>query len=158
MIAVFLSTAPSLTGFINSRLLNHFNPKNILFVASSFMILSGILLVILTQFNFTPTFLVIAVIGLFFLSIPLSFANAGALALSTVHGNFGAATALLFTMQYCGGSLGSLIISLTNLSIFVLGVTFSVIGILYCFILLIPDEKFVQVEENEIPSESSSQI
>lgn len=130
-----------ISGIINSRLINYFSPRSILFLANGLILFSGSVLITMCCFNAMDLHFVIAAICLFFLAVPLSFANTGALALADVQGNFGAATALLYAMQYWGGSIGSFLMSFADQnSILPLGFAFVLIGTLYCLTLLMPEK------------------
>jgi DHA1 family 2-module integral membrane pump EmrD-like MFS transporter len=125
-----------MSGFVNSQLIKIFKPKRLLYFASFLALSSGAMLAILNILGLTTLIYFVSALIIFFFAVPISFANAAGLALSSVKGNFGAATALMITLQYLGGSLSSFIISLARPdSIFPLALSFIIISTLYLIVL-----------------------
>jgi len=100
------------SGFVNSRLINLYSARSLLYFAIPFIFLSGGLCIFLSYYAITEASLLLFPIVIFFSMVPLSFANSGSLGIETVKGNFGAAMALLSSLQFLGGGLVSALISL----------------------------------------------
>jgi Bcr/CflA subfamily drug resistance transporter len=130
-LALYVGGAILVTSYINIKLLHHFSTTQIQFVGASFMVLAGCLLMFFYAAHILTTWSLLLPSILFFTSIPLCLSNAASKSMSLVHNNFGAASALLTTLQFLVGALGSLLFSLiadeTALS---LSVCFLVVGAL----------------------------
>lgn len=140
-----------ISGWLNTRLIRFVSPKVLLYIVGSLMLLAGLILVWANKLEFLNIYVLILAGTIYFISVPGSFANAGTLALSTVQGNFGAATALLNTMQYIGGALSSFLISFgDDKTVFPLGCTFLTLGIFYFITLMLPSKSVVQKDPEGI--------
>lgn len=130
-LALYVGGTIIVTGYINLKLIHYFSITQILYLGSSLMLLSGCLLMFFHMINILTTWSLLLPSLIFFTCMPLCVANAASKSLSFVHGNFGAASALLTTFQFLVGALASFIFSLisdeTALS---LAVCFIVVGIL----------------------------
>lgn len=131
-----------ISGFINSRMIHHFSSRTLLISAIILILLSGSLLFIFNQLDLINTYTLLIPALIYFASMPLSISNAAALALNSVQGNYGAATALMTGLQFMGGGISSLLISLSNEnSLLPLGICFLVLGLLYMMALMSVKEK-----------------
>ncbi len=112
--ALILCGTVFISGFINSRLIQKLSSEAILRAGNLLMLSSGVLYLIfdaLAMINFY-TILISAMV--FFVTMPVSFAIAGSLALKNVQKNYGAAVALISSLQFLGGVLSSSYISLSE--------------------------------------------
>lgn len=131
-VALILFASTFISGFINSRLITVYPGKKMLYMANILIFSSGFLLYFVSQLNDMTFLNFIFFVLPFFLSVPIVFSITGSIALSSVQGNFGAATALLSTFQYLGGALSSFLISFADQETVVpLGITFIILGILF---------------------------
>lgn len=130
-LALYVGGTILVAGYINLKLVHHFSVTQILFVGAGLIVLAGSLLMIFYLANILTTWSLLFPSLIFFTCMPLCVANAATKSMSLVHGNFGAATALMTTVQFLVGALGSFIFSLisdeTTLS---LAVCFILIGCL----------------------------
>lgn len=150
LISLALCGTTFLSGWLNTRLIKILAPRTILYIAGCLVLLAGLVLVWADKFQFLNIYFLIFATALSFVSVPFSFANAGSLCLSTVKSNFGAATALLNTIQYIGGALCSFLISYgDDSSVLPLGYTFLLLSICYFVVLLVPF-KSALVQNNAI--------
>lgn len=131
-LALYVGATILVTGYINLKLIKHFEVNKILFFGGSLILFAGCLLAFFHFLGILTTWSLLIPSLLFFTCMPLCIANAASKSMSLVHGNFGTATALLSSFQFLIGALGSLIFSLipqeTALS---LGICFICIGVLF---------------------------
>lgn len=154
--ALIICGVTFISGFLNSYLINYCAPKILLYLASFLILCSGFLLIVFSKTHSLNLYFLLFCFAVFFLAVPLSFANIGVIALSKTQGSFGAATALLSTLQYFGGGLSSVGFSfVSETSTFPIGITFIFLGILY-FVLLYREKllkpALVQEETSGTPS------
>lgn len=131
-VALILFASTFISGFINSRLIRFYPGKNMLYISSLLILVSGLLLISASQFYEVNFFTFILLVLPFFLTVPIVFSITGSIALSNLKGNFGAATAMISTFQYLGGAISSFLISFANqYSLQPLGITFMILGSLF---------------------------
>jgi DHA1 family 2-module integral membrane pump EmrD-like MFS transporter len=98
--------------FINTRLIHRVSLETIIFLGGTLMVIAGMLLLF---FHFigilTPWSLLIPVM-IYFTCMPFCIANSVSKALRQVKTHFGSATALLTTLQFLAGALGTFIFSI----------------------------------------------
>ncbi len=130
-LALYVGATILVTGYINLKLIHHFSVTQILYLGASLIVLAGCLLLFFHMSDILTTWSLLFPSLVFFTCMPLCVANAASKSLSFVHNNFGAASALLTTIQFLVGALGSFIFSViadeTTLS---LAVCFIFIGVL----------------------------
>lgn len=130
ILSVITCGITAILGYVNSRLITVFKPKSLLLLGIPFIISSGTLLIVCHVLDLISASTLLISIILYFVAVPLFFANAGALALSNISGNFGAATALISCLQFMGGVVGSLIVSFSkDSSVMPLAMVFLFVGI-----------------------------
>jgi MFS transporter, DHA1 family, 2-module integral membrane pump EmrD len=113
-LALYVGGIILVTGYINLKLVHHFMLTQILYLGASLIVLAGCLLLFFHLANILTTWSLILPSLIYFTCMPLCVANAASKSLSFVHGNFGAATALLSTAQFLVGALGSFVFSLIS--------------------------------------------
>lgn len=145
LIAILLCGVVFIMGLINSKLINFVKARVLLYINSALIILSGILLMIINQFFVVNLYTLLIPIVIYFITMPISFSNAGALAMSNLKGNYGTATALTTNLQFLGGVLGSAYISLSHEASFLpLSSLYILMGILYFLVVYFArDEKII---------------
>lgn len=130
-LALYVGATILVTGYINLKLVHYFLLTRIIYLGVGLIALAGCLLIFFHIMNILTTWSLLLPSLIYFTCMPFCVANAASKSLSFVRGNFGAATALLTTIQFLIGALGSFIFSLisdeTTLS---LGVCFLLIGVL----------------------------
>lgn len=130
-LALYVGGTILITGSINLKLLNHFSTVQILYGGAFLICLSGMLLLYFHWMGLVTTWSVLGPSLLFFTCMPLCVSNAAAKAFSLVRSHFGAASALLSSLQFLVGALGSFISSLFSYeNALVLAVFFLCIGVL----------------------------
>lgn len=120
--------AAASSGLINSRLINLYSARRLLSFTLPFIFISGVLLIAFSYYNLREARILLLPIFIFFSMISTSFANSTALGLETVKGNFGAAMALLSSLQFLGGGLASVIVS------FAAGAPMKTLGLVFVLI------------------------
>jgi len=113
-LALYVGGTILVTGYINLKLVHHFLVTQILYLGASLIVLAGCLLIFFHIADILTTWSLLFPSLIFFTCMPLCVANAASKSLSLVHSNFGAATALLTTIQFLVGALGSFIFSLIS--------------------------------------------
>jgi DHA1 family 2-module integral membrane pump EmrD-like MFS transporter len=110
-LSIYIGATIMSTSFINTKLVHHFKIETLLLVGSIMILLSGLLLLLFHMMGILTTWSVIVPVMVFFTSIPLCIANSSSKAMGSVHSHFGSATALLSTLQFLSGAIGSFIFS-----------------------------------------------
>lgn len=130
-LALYIGGVIIVTGYINLKLTHRFSLIQILYVGSILTLLAGCLLLFFHMKGILTTWSLLLPSLLYFTCMPLCIANAASKAMSLVHGHFGAATALLTTIQFLTGALGSYIFSiLSDNTALPLAICFILVGIL----------------------------
>lgn len=148
--ALVLCATVFTSGFINSRLITRFKSESILLVGSILMLSSGLLFLIFDALSMINVYTILISAMVFFVTMPLSFANAGSLALKSVSKNYGAASALFSSLQFLGGVLSSTYISLAETSnLRALGNCIVFIGIGFFIFLSLASKKRLTYAQGE---------
>lgn len=130
-LALYIGGTVLVTGYINLKLVHYFLVTRVIYLGAGLIALAGCLLMFFHMMNILTTWSLLFPSLIFFTSMPFCVANAASKSLSFVRSHFGAATALLTTIQFLVGALGSLIFSLiADETMFSLGVCFIFIGVL----------------------------
>ncbi|MBA3817170.1 MAG: multidrug effflux MFS transporter [Parachlamydiaceae bacterium] len=130
-LALYVGGAILVTGYINLKLVHHFLITQILYLGSGLILLAGCLLMFFYMNNILTTWSLLVPSLIFFSCMPFCVANAGSKSLSFVHGNFGAASALLTTFQLLLGASVSFIFSyISDETTFSLALCFIFVGVL----------------------------
>lgn len=111
-LSLFIGGTILFTGFINFKLIHYFQVKHVLAFGTVLIALSGCLLLIFHQMGILTTWSLLIPILIFYTCIPLCISNAASMAMNLIRDHFGAATALLTTLQFMLGALGSFIFTL----------------------------------------------
>lgn len=110
-ISLISGTIVIIGSIINMHITKFFPPRNILYVSSGIMLISGISLFFLVIFNLVTVFSLMFICLLFFSALPITFPNAFASAFSAIKGNFGAAGASISCIQFTTGAITSAVLS-----------------------------------------------
>lgn len=130
-LALYIGGTIMLTSFINSKLINRYEVKTILYLGAALIFLSGSLLLLFHFLGILTTWSLLLPTLIYFTCMPFCIANSASKAMSFLHDHFGAATALLTTFQFLAGTLGSFIFSLiTDTSALPLALCFIMVSIL----------------------------
>lgn len=130
-LALYVGATILITGYINIKLIHHFSVTQIIYLGASLIVLAGCLLMFFHMANILTTWSLLFPSLIFFTCMPLCVSNAASKSLTLVHSNFGAASALLTTLQFLVGTLGSFIFSLIpDKTAFSLAICFIFIGAL----------------------------
>jgi DHA1 family bicyclomycin/chloramphenicol resistance-like MFS transporter/DHA1 family 2-module integral membrane pump EmrD-like MFS transporter len=113
-LALYVGGTILISGYINLKLVQHFLVTQVLYFGASLIVLAGCLLMFFHMANILTTWSLLLPSLIFFTCMPFCIANAASKSLSLVHSNFGAASALLTTIQFLVGALGSFIFSLIS--------------------------------------------
>jgi predicted MFS family arabinose efflux permease len=139
-LALYIGGAIMITGYINLKLIHRFPLTKILFGGAIFLTFSGILLLIFSLLGILTTWSLLIPCLFFFTCYPICGSNGAAKSLSFIHHDYGAASAMLTTLQFLVGALGSFIFSLipdeTPIS---LAICFICVGILSLMTLIIAE-------------------
>lgn len=128
-LALYVGGTILVTGYINLKLVHYFEVTRILYLGAGLMALAGCLLMFFHMMNILTTWSLLFPSLIFFTCMPFCVANAATKSLSFVRSNFGTANALLSTIQFLFGALGSFIFSLiSDETAFSLGICFIFIG------------------------------
>lgn len=120
-----------ITGYTNLKLIKFFSVTRILYFGISLMVLAGCVLMAFHIMNILTTWSLLGPSLIFFTCMPLCVGNAASKSLSLVQSNFGAASALLTTMQFLVGALASFMFSLiTDETALSLAICFIFVGVL----------------------------
>lgn len=129
-LSLYVGGAIMLAGFINSKLIHYFSLTKILYLGGTLIILAGLLLFVFYQMGIVTVWSLLIPSLLYFTCVPFCFANCSALAMNYVKDHFGSATALLTTLQFFAGAIGSFIFStLEDRNFFPLAICFILVGI-----------------------------
>jgi len=130
-LALYVGGMILVSGYINLKLLHHFLVTQILYLGAGLLVLAGCLLMFFHIANILTTWSLLIPSLIYFTCMPFCIANAASKSLSFVRSNFGAATALLTTIQFLVGALGSFIFSMiSDETAFSLAVCFIFVGAL----------------------------
>lgn len=111
-LALYIGATILLTGYLNLKLIHQFSISQILFFGACLTLFAGCLLMVFHFMHIMTTWSLLIPSLIFFTSMPLCVSNAASKSLSFVQSNFGAASALLTTVQFLVGALGSFIFSI----------------------------------------------
>lgn len=118
-------------GFINLKLIHRLQVTQVLYMGGALALFAGCLIIFFHFMGILNLWSMLIPTLIFFTCIPLCISNGASKALSFVHGQFGAASALLTTCQFLFGALGTFIFSwVPHESALSLGICFAVIGFL----------------------------
>ncbi len=119
------------TGFANSKLIHRFSLQTLLISSGILTLVAGILLLIFHLLGILNTWSLLCPCLLFFMCVPLGLANSGSKAMGYIKLHFGSAAAMLTTLQFLAGALGSFIFTLVaDNSTLPLAICFIILGIL----------------------------
>lgn len=111
-LAMYLGVVILATGYINVRLLEHFSLTAIIICGSALMVLSGCLLLFFYMMGVLTTWSLLVPALIYFTSMPLCLSNGASKSMGVIHDHFGAASALLTSLQFLGGALATFVFSL----------------------------------------------
>lgn len=130
-LALYVGGTILVTGYINLKLIHYFLVTQILYLGAILIFLAGCLLLLFYTMDILTTWSLLIPSLIYFTSLPLCVSNAASKSLSFVQRSFGAASALMTTIQFLVGALGSFVFSLiadeTPLS---LAICFILVGLL----------------------------
>jgi len=129
-LAIYLGATIFCSGFINIKLLNYLSVNQIIAIGSSLMTLAGILLIFFHSIDLITTWSVLVPSLFYFTCMPFCVSNSASKSLSFVKSHFGAASALMTTLQFLAGSFGSFVFTLIPISLLPLGIALLGVGFL----------------------------
>lgn len=113
---------------INTRLIHYLSMDAILYIGGTMMVLSGSLLLFFHLTGILTTWSLLGPAMIYFTCLPLCISNSASKAMGNVTTHFGSATAMLTTLQFLAGAVGTLIFSLIHDN--------SVLPLALCFLLM----------------------
>ena len=113
---------------INTRLIHYLSMDAILYIGGTMMVLSGSLLLFFHLTGILTTWSLLGPAMIYFTCMPLCISNSASKAMGNVTTHFGSATAMLTTLQFLAGAVGTLIFSLIHDN--------SVLPLALCFLLM----------------------
>lgn len=128
-LSLYVGATIMLTGFLNLKLIKHFPFLSILSLGSSIILMSGCLLLFFHLMDILNTWTLMIPILMYFTCLPLCVSNAASRGMGLIKENFGAASALMTSLQFLTGALTSYIFSLiSDDSVLPLAVCFVLVG------------------------------
>lgn len=113
-LALYVGATILVSGYVNLKLVHHFSVTQIICAGAALIVLAGSLLMVVYFANILTTWSLLIPSLIFFTCMPMCVANAATKSMSLIKSNFGAATALMTTVQFLVGALGSFIFSLIS--------------------------------------------
>jgi Bcr/CflA subfamily drug resistance transporter len=110
-LAIYIGTTIMVASSINTQLLKYISVARLIRLGFTLIILAGISLFIVHVTNSLNKWTLLVPILVFFCCMPFSLANSASKSMTQIKEHFGSAGAILATMQFLFGSLGSLIFS-----------------------------------------------
>ncbi len=111
-LALYVGGVILVTGYINLKLVHYYSVTQILYVGAGLILFAGSLLLCFHLLGILTTWSLLVPALIFFTCMPLCVANAGSKSMGLIQEHFGAASALLSTLQFFVGALGSFIFAL----------------------------------------------
>jgi len=138
MLAIYIGSVIMLTSFLNARLL-HYVPINALIcVGITLILVAGALMLTFHLAGIVSTWALLLPSLFYFSCLPFNLSNSASKAMSQISKHYGAASALLSSIQFFAGALGSLIFSLIKeSSALPLSLCFLLVGIFALFFLFL---------------------
>lgn len=127
-LALFTGGSVLLGSFVNVRLLHRLKVDTIIWGGIALMSISGFLLLCVHITEFLTIWTVLIPACIYFLCLPFCISNSTAKAMGHITHSYGSASALMTSMQFLAGSLGSVIFSMVPVD--------SVLPIALCFLLM----------------------
>lgn len=128
-LALYVGLTILVAGYINVKLVQRYEVMTIVKGGSILVILAGALLMIFHVLNILTTWSLLIPFLIFFTCMPFCVTNTASKCMTLVKHNFGAASALLSTMQFLVGALATLLFSLiSDETAFSLAVCYMIVG------------------------------
>ncbi len=130
ILSLYVGGTIILSGYINLRLLHCLTVVQVLYIGSGLIVCAGALLLTFHMLNILTTWSVLFPSLILFTCLPLCISNAASKSFSFIKVHFGAASAILTTMQFLTGALASYIFSLLSAqNALPLAISFLIVGI-----------------------------
>ena len=137
-LALYIGGVIMASSYLNSKLIHHYEVTTILFLGVGFILLAGCLLLFFHLMGILTTWSLLIPTLLYFTCLPFCISNSASKAMNFIHSHFGAATALMTTIQFLAGTVGSFIFSvISDKTALPLAICFICVGLLSLLNLLI---------------------
>jgi DHA1 family 2-module integral membrane pump EmrD-like MFS transporter len=113
-LAVYVGLTILVAGYINLKLIHYYTLSTLIAIGSILVLLAGFLLMSFHFLNILTTWSLLIPFLIFFICMPFCVTNSASKCMMLIKHNFGAATALLSTMQFLVGALATLFFSLMS--------------------------------------------
>jgi hypothetical protein len=138
MLAIYIGSVIMLASFLNARLLHYVSINTLICAGITLILIGGALMLTFHFAGIVNTWAFLLPTLFYFTCIPFSMSNSASKAMSQIRTHYGAASALLSSIQFLAGALGSLIFSLIEeSSALPLSLCFLSVGILAFFFLFL---------------------
>lgn len=119
------------TAYLNRKLIAHYELETILAIGASLLAIAGLLLLVFHMMGILTTWSLLLPTLLYFTCLSFCVGNSASKSMSYLRTHFGSAAALMTTVQFLAGSLGSFLFSITtDKTALPLALCFLIIGIL----------------------------